>query len=388
MSTSSEEDKSKSKIIRLKDMAISSSAPIIRVSEDVKKPKRSKSEKKISKPSLMKDNSKVGKIFGDDMVIDVEHPQFAPQPRHIRYFKLKKLFGQDIALEYAESPSDTLIYSEENSDFIKEKRNIDKSRRVQKFFGQKFDVNEAIYNARMNHEDNSNNDVPSVFIQPSYINIIKLHRFFGMRPNIQRRDKKDIIEFYKRRNSEYSLLNKEMDNSSDKENISNSVDDDLLEKKKSKPVLVKCESSDSLVESIRGIKPMNLKGYSSDNDEVYSIWEEEKKELHTKRKLRSIFGVTVDLKDCNYRLYAPQPHNVKTYKLKKIFGSDVIVEHIDMPNKEKSEKWNKKEMKKFTEKRKSRKIKSFFGNDYFSPKSKDTQNKSSKKKKKKKRIGK
>lgn len=302
---------------------------------------------------------------------------------------MKKLFGQDIALEYIPD-ADTLLCSDDLDGYIEEKRSIDKSRRVKKFFGHQFDVSEAIFNARLRNDDvdNIETENPTVFVQPSYINIIKLNKFFGVRPNIQKRGKEDLIDFFKRRRkSEYCLRSKLKDHSSDdnaNDNISNSVDDDIIEKKMSKPILRKSESSDSLIEKYRSIKPMTSKGYSSDNDEVYSIWEEESRELKTRRKLKSIFGVTLDLKDSNYKLYAPQPCNVKTYKLKKIFGSDVIVEHLDEPKKSKHEKKNKKDIKKYTEKRKSRKIKSFFGKDTFCSKALNHNSSKSGKKKKKK----
>lgn len=343
---------------------------------------------------------KIRQIFGTDIVIDDSCPQFAPQPDHVRYYKIKKRFGEDVALEFITKDGEKTLTSQSEK---ATNGNVDlqKSRRVQKFFGQVFDVNEATYLARLNHgvEEDIQTTHPTG-IQPAHVDVPKLNRFFGRNTNVQKRnlEQQHSIDIWNRRRNtldssgsipdidiDFDIPRSRKDSPQDRNTLANSEVSD-----ESSIKLKRSGSSDSVLESVQPPSSKilaSLKGYSSEDDEhSYEMWNTYIKTLKTRKKLKSIFGRNLDVDRDRYsKQFAPQPNNVKTFKLKKIFGGDVAVDYCPYKPRPKSRNSLKVKSKKEEKMlKKNRKIKSFFGeNNKEVSVTNDTKKKSKKHKQKK-----
>jgi len=131
-----------------------------------------------------KSEDKMKKLLGKE--VDPRRDSYIPgqtkrQPAHVKNYKINRLLGQQIQLR--KSADD--MEDQPNSDMARRKRN----RRVQKFFGETFDVETTAYLERLNVTP-----VPSRKLkrqnskgsQPPHVDARKLNNFFGRHTPIVR----------------------------------------------------------------------------------------------------------------------------------------------------------------------------------------------------------
>lgn len=189
-----------------------------------------------------------GKLLGD-------------QPKHIKEYKLSKLFGERVGVEKVG------LLEENEDDEPNETQAKRRDRRLHIFFGDNFEVEETLFNERIQAPrfTSTAKEFPK---QPDHVNTFRLTRFFGERPPTV----EDLFQV-------------------DGEGSGSDSDDELKEN----------------IDEPKRLKSKSLV---------------EPKRLHSKSQhLMRFFGERMDpAKEANSVAFAAQPENVKACTLKKIFG--------------------------------------------------------------------
>jgi hypothetical protein len=126
---------------------------------------------------------KLHKFFGMPIAFE-SFVSVAPQPRHVKEYKMKKIFGEEIAIEHRAG-----IKKSMDDEDIRYMNQSQKHRRVGKFFGESLDVSQP---SSLQEPFGLSRRV-SRMLQPEHVDVGKLNKFFG-RPTYIQKEKDDEQE--------------------------------------------------------------------------------------------------------------------------------------------------------------------------------------------------
>jgi len=192
----------------------------------------------------------------------------------VKSFRLHKRFGERALIEHHESESGSGGESPRSPRGTEWRR----SRRLHVFFGDSFLVDEILYAEKVRAPGTTGDDNESALPkQPEHVNPHRLRRFFGERVPRDSTQRQGATE-----QSDAEVMD---------------IEDDELETARSKS--------------------------EGDTEFIASRFAKN-------QRISRFFGERMDpLKEAAYKMFADQPANVKSMKLKKIFGSSDVAAAVD-----------------------------------------------------------
>lgn len=136
----------------------------------------------ISRTSPQEKDSthKIRKFFGDKFVhTGSSFKSLGDQPKHIKEYKLSKLFGERVGVEKSALLADR--HEEEEEEHVDDAQTKRRDRRLHMFFGDNFQVDETLFSARIQASRHPNTAIEFPK-QPMHVNNYRLTKFFGERP--------------------------------------------------------------------------------------------------------------------------------------------------------------------------------------------------------------
>lgn len=292
---------------------------------------------------------KLESFFGEPHVNEEsQKKEFESQPEHIKVQKLSKRFGERIPISSLTNKSSFDKIQPESPNEEEKKAKISYSKmKVDHFFGEKVNIEIEAYKSKL-VDINQPLKMPES-VQPSNVSLPKLNKFFGHRLEINtkmpirnnyslkyRDDNSFLTEMEKTRdfkkvyNTKRFFSNRSISPSKGIKDLYISDEIELLEKSLSQDDQNEDKIVDYQFESENHDSEQQNKHQDPDPSHQFLV-----QNTIRLRKLRRILGQEINFENTNNQI-APQPSNVTSKHISKIFGEQISLQDSSQPKTKKS----------------------------------------------------